>query len=83
VVSVRKSYSDFAVEAAILSKKVGRPIKVLWTREDDIKHDYYHPVSVMYIKAAIDQQGMPKAWAAAGSVSADRFELRPDGALWN
>jgi len=58
----RKSYSDFAVEAAILSKKVGRPIKVLWTREDDIKHDYYHPVSVMYIKAAIDQQGMPKAW---------------------
>jgi isoquinoline 1-oxidoreductase beta subunit len=58
----RKSKPDYAVEAAVLSKKTGRPVKVVWSREDDIKFDYYHSVAAMYIKAALDQKGMPKAW---------------------
>jgi len=49
----RKSFSDFAVEAAVLSKRLGRPVKVVWSREDDIKFDYYLPVAAVYLKAAL------------------------------
>lgn len=58
----RKSFSDFAVEAAVLSKKLGKPVKVVWSREDDIKFDYYLPVAAMYLKAALDSRGKPTAW---------------------
>jgi len=58
----RKSKPDFAVEAAVLSKKTGKPVKVVWSREDDIKFDYYHSVAAMYLKAAVDQSGKPTAW---------------------
>jgi len=58
----RKSKPDYAVEAAVLSKKAGKPVKVIWSREDDIKFDYYHSVAAMYLKAALDQAGKPKAW---------------------
>ena len=58
----RKSKPDYAAEAAILSKKVGKPIKVVWSREDDLRFDYYHAVAAMYLKAATDAQGRPTAW---------------------
>lgn len=58
----RKSKPDYVAEAAILSKKVGRPVKVVWTREDDIHFDYYHSVAAMYMKAAVDANGKPTAW---------------------
>jgi isoquinoline 1-oxidoreductase beta subunit len=58
----RKSKPDYAVEAAILSKKTGKPVKVIWSREDDIKFDYYHSVAAMYLKAALDDAGKPTAW---------------------
>lgn len=58
----RKSKPDFVAEAAILSKKTGRPVKVVWSREDDIKFDYYHAVSATYMKAALGKNGRPTAW---------------------
>ena len=58
----RKSKPDYAVEAAVLSKKTGKPVKVVWSREDDIKFDYYHSVAAMYIKAAVGSNGKPTAW---------------------
>jgi isoquinoline 1-oxidoreductase beta subunit len=58
----RKSKPDYAVEAAMLSKKTGKPVKVVWSREDDIKFDYFHTVAAMYMKATLDQSGKPKAW---------------------
>src|ERR1700687_5777160 len=58
----RKSKPDYAVEAAVLSKKTGKPVKVIWSREDDIKFDYYHSVAAMYLKAALDDTGKPQAW---------------------
>jgi isoquinoline 1-oxidoreductase beta subunit len=58
----RKSKPDFAAEAAVLSKQTGKPVKVVWSREDDIKFDYYHSVAAMYLKAALDEAGKPKAW---------------------
>ena len=58
----RKSFPDYAVEAAVLSKKTGKPVKVVWSREDDIKFDTYHSVSAMYMKAALGADGKPTAW---------------------
>ncbi len=59
----RKSKPDFAVEAAILSREMGgAPVKVQWTREDEIQHGYYHTVSVERIEAGLDASGKPVAW---------------------
>jgi isoquinoline 1-oxidoreductase subunit beta len=58
----RKSMADFAVEAAYLSKAIGRPVKLTWSREDDIKFDYYNSTSAMYMKAALGKDGKPTAW---------------------
>ena len=58
----RKSFPDFAVEAAVLSRKTGKPVKVVWTREDDIKTDAFHSVGAMYFKASLGADGKPTAW---------------------
>ena len=59
----RKSKPDFAVEAALLSKAMdGKPVKVTWTREDDLQHTYFHTVSVEHLEAGVDAQGKPVAW---------------------
>jgi isoquinoline 1-oxidoreductase beta subunit len=58
----RKSKPDYVAEAALLSREVGKPVKVTWTREDDIRYDYYHAVAAMYMKAAVDEKGRPTAW---------------------
>jgi isoquinoline 1-oxidoreductase beta subunit len=58
----RKSKCDYAIEAALLSKAVGAPVKVIWTREDDIQHDFFHTVSVERIDAGLDQSGKVVAW---------------------
>jgi isoquinoline 1-oxidoreductase beta subunit len=58
----RKAFYDFAAEAAVLSKKVGKPVKVVWSREDDIKFDFYLPVAAVYLKAALTDTGKPTAW---------------------
>ncbi|HEV2690956.1 MAG TPA: molybdopterin cofactor-binding domain-containing protein, partial [Bryobacteraceae bacterium] len=58
----RKSKPDQVAEAALLSKQLGKPVKVTWTREDDIRFDYFHSVAAMYMKAAVDANGKPTAW---------------------
>jgi isoquinoline 1-oxidoreductase subunit beta len=58
----RKSFPDFAIEAALLSKKTGKPVKVVWSREDDIKFDAFHSVAAMYFKASLGADGKPTAW---------------------
>lgn len=59
----RKSKCDFALEAAILSKEMGgTPVKVVWTREDDIHHSFYHSVSYQHVTAGLDKDGKVIAW---------------------
>ena len=58
----RKSKPDYVAEAAILSKDLGVPVKVVWTREDDIKFDFYHAVAGCYLKATLGDDGKPTAW---------------------
>jgi isoquinoline 1-oxidoreductase subunit beta len=58
----RKSKCDYALEAALLSKELGAPVKVQWTREDDVRHDFLHTVSVERIEAGLDKNGKVIAW---------------------
>ena len=59
----RKSKPDYGVEAAVLSKAMdGKPVKVVWTRDDDLHNDYFHTVSVEHLEAGVDAQGKPVAW---------------------
>jgi isoquinoline 1-oxidoreductase beta subunit len=58
----RKSKPDQVAEAAVLSKKLGKPVKVVWSREDDIHFDFFHSVAAMYMKAAVGPDGKPTAW---------------------
>jgi len=59
----RKSKCDFVIEAGVLSKAIGgAPVKVIWTREDDLQHGYYHTVSAERIDAGIDGSGKVVAW---------------------
>ena len=58
----RKSKPDQVAEAAVLSKQLGKPVKVVWSREDDIHFDFFHSVAAMYMKAAVTPAGKPTAW---------------------
>lgn len=53
----RKSKPDFSAEAAYLSMKTGKPVRVQWTREDDIQHGFYHAVSAQHVEASLDEKG--------------------------
>ena len=59
----RKSKPDFLVEAALTSKALnGKPVKLVWTREDDIQHSYFHTVSLEHLEAAFDEKGNVQGW---------------------
>jgi len=58
----RKSKPDYVAEAALLSKQVGKPVKIVWSREDDVHFDYFHSPAALYLKAAVDAKGHPTAW---------------------
>jgi isoquinoline 1-oxidoreductase subunit beta len=58
----RKSKPDQVAEAAVLSKQLGKPVKVVWSREDDVHFDFFHSVAAMYMKAAVGPNGKPTAW---------------------
>lgn len=59
----RKSKPDFVAEAALLAKEFeGRHVKVVWMREDDIRHDYLHTVSVERLESVLNAADRPEAW---------------------
>ena len=58
----RRFEQDFAAEAVELSKAIGRPVKVIWSREDDMAHDFYRPASFNRLAAGLDASGNPEAW---------------------
>ena len=57
----RKSKPDFAVEAALVAKAVGRPVKMVWSREDDVRHGYYHTVAAQRVNVGV-KDGKVTAW---------------------
>lgn len=58
----RKSKGDFIIEAVELSQKVQKPVKVVWSREDDIQHGFYHSISANYMKAELTDQQSADYW---------------------
>jgi isoquinoline 1-oxidoreductase subunit beta len=75
----RKSKPDFVLEAALLSREMGgAPVKVIWTREDDLNHDYLHTVSAERIEAGVDAQGRVVAWRHRSVAPTIRATFVPD-----
>ncbi len=58
----RKSKSDFVVEAVALSQKINAPVQVVWTREDDVQHSFYHAQNAQYLKGSLDKNGKVTGW---------------------
>jgi isoquinoline 1-oxidoreductase beta subunit len=63
----RRLQSDYAAEAARVAKAVPAPVQVLWTRADDLQHDFYHPMAVQYASAALDKIAMPSIRLMGGT----------------
>lgn len=62
----RRLQADYAVQAAKLSQAAGAPIKVVWTREDDIQHDFFHPLSYLYVSGNPQEERRPNVRAYDG-----------------
>ncbi len=73
----RRLTSDYALEAALTSAAVGKPVKLLWTREDDLRHDFYRPSGMHHLRAAFDAEGALTAWTHR-LASASKYYRRPN-----
>ncbi len=77
----RRLELDFIVQAALISKAVGKPVKLVWTREDDMTHDFYRPMALNQLEAGLDASGTPVAMTfkvTSQSVTQRAFALPPD-----
>jgi isoquinoline 1-oxidoreductase beta subunit len=61
----RRTYADFVADAVQISKAVGDPVQIVWTRDDDMQHDFYRPAALHVLRATPTGQGLPASWAHA------------------
>ncbi len=74
----RKSKPDFIIEAVSLAKTLNAPVQVIWTREDDIQHSYYHAVSAQYMKGSLDKDGNVTGWLHRAAYPSIASTFAPD-----
>jgi isoquinoline 1-oxidoreductase beta subunit len=80
----RGAVQDYVHQAVLVAKAVGQPVKLLWTREEDIRHDFYRPVAMAKFTAGLDATGMPVAWrvrVTGPSILANLFPQRLSGGV--
>jgi len=70
------AFADYVAEAALISKAAGKPIKLMWTREDDLRTDFYRPAGHHQLVACLDAQGRITGWAHR-LASASKYHRRP------
>ena len=58
----RRTEADYVAEAVQISKTIQAPVKVIWTREEDVQHDFYRPATYNVLQAGLDKDGWPTAW---------------------
>ncbi len=73
----RRLTNDFVAEAVLISKATGRPIKLLWTREDDMRTDFYRPAGHHQLAACVDSSGSITGWSHR-LASASKYHRRPN-----
>ena len=59
----RRGIPDFVPEAALVSRHVKRPVKLIWSREEDMRHDFYRPATYNVLEAALDANGQAQSWS--------------------
>jgi isoquinoline 1-oxidoreductase beta subunit len=70
----RRYMADYPAEVAQIAKIVQKPVQLVWTREDDMTHDFYRPASCHHMRGTVDAQGRPSAWShTIASTSIDAF----------
>jgi isoquinoline 1-oxidoreductase subunit beta len=74
----RRYMADFPAEAAQIAKVVGKPVQLVWTREDDMTHDFYRPAACHRLRGAVDASGRPNAWAHTMASTAIRAQWEPN-----
>jgi len=78
----RRSETDFVAEAVRLSKEVGAPVQVIWTREDDVRHDFYRPATYNRFVGGLDAAGNPVVWThhiVGASISLSKHQPLENG----
>jgi isoquinoline 1-oxidoreductase subunit beta len=77
----RRYMADYPAEVAQIAKKVGRPVQLVWSREDDMTHDFYRPAACHSMRGAVDNAGQPLVWShGMASTSIAAFWNSPDAA---
>ena len=75
----RRYMADYPAEGAQIAKVVGKPVQLVWSREDDMTHDFYRPAACHQMKGAVDTNGRPLAWSHTIASTSIEAYWHPDG----
>ena len=79
----RRLENDFVAEAVLVAQAVGKPVKLLWTRDDDLQNDFYRPFGVQRLRAAVDRDGRLTGWSHRVAATSRKYRAdRADNPDW-